>query len=99
MTVDERDALLKLEYNLKNLTELVQTQSLLLKKQQQALCQLQAHNQALEQDLQEERQRSRMRSVAQGLQVANPKMQAQSLSYIAEIIKEVEVAIKLLEKE
>lgn len=99
MTTTELDALARLEYNLSRLTELVASQSVMLKKQQAELLQLRQDKATLEQHLCAAEERGRMAEIALGMCQPQAQQRADALAYLSDIIEDVRLSIRQLERE
>lgn len=98
MTENELNALVRLEYNLDKLTELVKRQSELLERQQGELIRLKREEERLTLELEELREQGRLGAMARSLQ-AEEHQRMEVLGYLDEIIEEVRLCIKQLEQE
>ena len=98
MTKEEQDALIALRYNLDKLSQLVEAQTQLLRKQASEIKRLQTERQALLDEVSEWRANGRMDEIAQSFSGDNLGRDM-ALSYLEDIIEEVKQCLRQLEQE
>lgn len=98
MTKEEQDALVALRYNLDKLSQLVEEQTQLLRKQASEIKRLQTERQALLDEVSEWRANGQMVEIAQSFSGDNLGRDM-ALSYLEDIIEEVKQCLRQLEQE
>lgn len=98
MTKQETNALATLRYNVTKLTELVAEQTELLQRQAYKIELLKEERNRLARELEESQKQGQMAKIAQGLSGDNFD-QEKALSFLEDIIEEIQQCLRLLEQE